>query len=237
MSTEIDPRITPALHPLNVREVEGYDDETAQVLGPTETAFGAAYEALRAVYGAREKAERNSAWTEANRLIQVDNFARKHLERVTTAFDTTRANLERGIAALEADLSRPVTAKAAESISAEVRAHIKGLPSGQRMNVIQKAIEDGDSEVSTAVLGAPAMLSGLETGMQSVLLRAYHERTNPATAKRLRAMQGARDLIERNAPLVFGQFEKAVGAPPHKIRKLREANSEAEAALIVRDLI
>ncbi|MBS1832579.1 MAG: hypothetical protein JST65_07700 [Acidobacteria bacterium] len=237
MSTEIDPRITPALHPLNVREVEGYDDETAPVLAPTETAFDAAYRSIGEVYAAKDKVERNLAWTPEARLIQLDDFARKHLDRVTRTFDTTRANLEKGIAALEADLTQPVVARAAASISAEVRAHVKALPTGKRMETIRKAIEDGDTDVATAVLGAPAMLSGLDANMQKILLRLYHERTNPSTAKRLKVMQGAKDLIERNAPLIFGQFEKAVGAPGHKVKKLREAKSEAEAALILRDLI
>lgn len=237
MSTQIDPRITPSLHPINVQEIEGYDDETKLVLGATETAFSAAYEAVRAVYQTREKVEKNAAWTESHRLIQLDDFASKHRDRVTRTFDTTRTNLVRGIAALEADLSQPVAARAAASISAEVRAHFKALPTGKRMEAIRKAIDDGDHDVATAVLGAPAMLSGLDASMQKVLLRLYHERTNPAASKRLKVMQGAKELIERNAPLVFGQFEKAVGAPSHKIKKLREANSEAEKALIIRDLI
>jgi hypothetical protein len=236
MSTQIDPRITPALHPLNVREVEGYDEETAPVLAPTETAFDAAYRAIGEVYDAKAKVERNLAWTPEARLIQLDDFASKQRERVTRTFDSVRTNLVNGIAALERDLTQPVVARASASISAEVRSHVKSLPTGKRMEVIRTAIENGDQEVATAVLGAPAMLSGIDANMQRVLLRLYHEKTSPSTAKRLRVMQGARDLIERNAGLIFGQFEKAVGAPGHKVKKLREAKNEAEAALILRDL-
>jgi hypothetical protein len=224
------------LHPLNVREVDGYDEETAPVLAPTETAFDAAYRAIGEVYAAKDKVERNLAWTPEARLIQLDDFASKQRDRVTRTFDTVRHNLVNGIAALERDLTQPVVARASASISAEVRSHVKGLTTGKRMEVVRKAIQDGDHDVATAVLGAPAMLSGLDANMQKVLLRLYHDKTNPSTAKRLKAMQGARDLIERNAGLIFGQFEKAVGAPGHKVKKLREAKNEAEAALILRDL-
>lgn len=237
MSTEINPNITPALHPLNVRELPEWDDETAPVLAPTETAFDGAYRAIGEIYAAKQKVERNAAWTPEAKLIQLDDFARKHLDRVTRTFDTTRNNLENGIRALEADLSQPVVARAATSIAGEVRAHIKSLPTGKRMSVIQKAIEDGETDVATAVLGAPPILSGLDRNMHAILVRMWHEKANPATAKRLRAFQAAKELIERNAPLVFQQVEKAVGAPGAKIKKLRDAKSEAEAALIMRDLI
>lgn len=237
MSTEIDPRITPALHPTNVTQIEGYDEDTKAVLGPTETAFSAAYEGLRAIYATRAKVEKNPAWTEAHRLIQLDEFGRKHLEKITRAFDTTRANLVKGIEHLEQELSAPVTARADRpGISQEIRSHVKALSTGNRMAFVRKAIEDGDEATANAVLGAPAYLSGLDAGMSATLLRFWHEKQNPAAAKRLKVMQGARDLIERNAPLVFTQVEKAVGAPGHKVKKLREAHSEAEKALIMRDL-
>lgn len=108
MSTDIDPRITPALHPINVREIEGNDsDETAAVLAPTETAFSTAYEALRSVYVSREKVEKNLAWTPEARLLQLDGFARKHLDRVTRFFDTTHPVVDVVLAGFEVE---PVSA-------------------------------------------------------------------------------------------------------------------------------
>jgi hypothetical protein len=69
--------------------------------------------------------------------------------------------------------------------------------------------------------------------MVDVLAREYHERHNPATTKRLKALQSARDLIERNAPLLHGELEKAVGAPPHKAKALREAKTAAEKHFVM----
>lgn len=233
MPTNIDTRITPALHPDNVKEIEGYDDETALVLGPTVTAFSEAYEAVRAVHNAREKAKTNPTWNEAQQIIATDDLAQKQFARIAHGFDSVRSNLEKGIAHLEQELSAPVTSRAAGSISAEIRAHVKGLKSGERQAFIHKAISDGDEASATAVLGAPAYLSGFDPDMQKVLLRFYHEQHSPRLARRLKVMLGAKSLIEERAGLVFGQLEKAVGAPPHKARALREAKNASERAFVM----
>ncbi|MFC3162443.1 hypothetical protein [Ciceribacter thiooxidans] len=235
MSTEISTQITPALHPDNVMEIEGYDTDTAPFLAPTMTAFSEAYEGLRQVHTAREKAKTNPTWNEAMQVIHTQDLADKVMTRITRTFDTTRANLEKSIAHLEGELSQPVESKAAGSIAAEVRAHIKGMPTGERMKVIQQAINEGDHIVATAVFGAPAMLSGLGADMQKVLIRVYHERHNPEVAKRLKAMQGAKSMIEDRGGLVFKAMEKAVGAQPHKVKALREAKNAAEQAFILKD--
>lgn len=235
MSTDIDHRITPALHPRNVQEVEGYDEDTAAILAPTETAFSTAYEGIRAVYGAREAADKNAAWTEEAKIIQVDEFARKHLARITRAFDTSRANLVKGIASIEAELSQPLESKAAASISAEIRAHAKALPMGDRHAFVGRAIQAGDHVTVSALLGAPSYLSGLEAQFQSIYTRQWHERANPEATKRLKAMQSAKAMIEERAGLIFAQLEKAVGGTSAKAKKLREAQTAAEKAFILRD--
>lgn len=48
-------------------------------------------------------------------------------------------------------------------------------------------------------------------------------------------MQGAKEMIERNAPLVFKAMESAVGTQPHKVKALREAKNAAEQAFILKD--
>lgn len=236
MSDDIDTRITPALHPDNVKEVAGYDDDTAPVLAPTMTAFSEAYEGLRQVHNAREKAKLNPTWNESMQIIHTQDLADKVFARIAKAMDGTRGRLEQGITSLEAQLSGPVESKASASIAAEIRAHVKGLKTGERQAFLQKAIDDGDVVSATAVLGAPSYLSGLDPNMQKVLLRFYHERQSPDAAKRLKAMVGAKTMIEQRAGLVFKELEKAVGFPPHKVKKLREAKNEAEAAFILNDV-
>lgn len=93
MPTEIDARITPTLHPDNVASIDGFDEQTAPYLAPTMTAFSTAYEGIRSVHEAREKAKTNPTWNEAHQIIHTDDFAQKHLARITKSFDVRRCLL------------------------------------------------------------------------------------------------------------------------------------------------
>lgn len=53
MSGDIDTRVTPALHPDNVKQVEGYDERTAPYVSLAETAFSDAYLGIGQVHSAR----------------------------------------------------------------------------------------------------------------------------------------------------------------------------------------
>jgi len=88
----------------------------------------------------------NPTWNEAHQIIHTDDFAQKHLARITKSFDVTRSNLEKGIAMLEQQLAAPIESKAAQSISAEIRAYAKNLPNEKRHAFIQQAIDEGDCE-------------------------------------------------------------------------------------------
>ncbi|MEZ0002919.1 hypothetical protein [Sinorhizobium fredii] len=232
---EIDHRVSASLHPDNVKQINGYDDETAPVLAPTMTAFSEAYEGIRAVHNAREKAKTNPTWNEAQQIIATDDFAQKQFARIAKVMDSTRVNLEKGIEHLEKELSQPLESKAAQGIASEIRAHVKGLSMDKRHALIRGAIEQGDHMTVSAVLGTVPYLSGLDAQFQAIYTRQWNEKASPATAKRLRAMVGARELIEQRAGLVFGELEKAVGAPPHKAKALREAKTAAEKAFILKD--
>ena len=232
MSEEIDTRVTPSLHPLNVRELDGYDDETAILLGPTETAFSEAYNGIGAVHAAREAAALNPTWNEAHQLIETDNFAEKQFKKIARQFDNVSANLNTVVKSIETELTAPIESKGAHTLATEIRRYVAELPDNERMAFVQQAIKDNDQRTATAILGGPAYLSGITTDMQSVLTRMYHTHHNPRQAKRLKAAQGALTLIGERAGLVFSQLSKAVGAPPHKIAKLRAAKSAAEKHFI-----
>ncbi|WP_166042135.1 hypothetical protein [Sphingosinicella sp. YJ22] len=238
MNTDnIDVRVTPALHPENIKQLDGWDEEVAPILSQTETAFSTAYEGLKAIHDAKAAAAKNPTLNDAARLIQVDDFAQKKLGAITRAFDAELSRLNKAVTSLEQELSQPVESKAAAgSIPAEVRAHLKQLPTGERMSAIRDAITSGDVVVATAALGAPAMLSGLDPKMQALLLREYHVKQNPTAAKRLKVMQGAKELIAQRGGLAMSVAMDAVGfiTEPKSLRRiyaseLRKARDAAEA--------
>ncbi|PZT22179.1 hypothetical protein A7X86_05150 [Stenotrophomonas maltophilia] len=236
MTDSVDVRITPALHPDNVKAIEGFDEQTAPYLAPTMTAFSTAYEGVRAVWSAREAAANNPTWNEAMQIIHTDDFAQKHFAKITKSFDVTRSNLDKAIVALEQQLTTPIESKAAQSISAEIRAFVRDMPNEKRHAFIQQAIDAGDNTTVSALLGAPAYLSGLDANFQQTYTRFWNERSAPELAQRLKAMKGAKAMIEERAGLVFKELEKAVGAPPHKAAALRQAKTAAEKAFVLKDL-
>jgi len=233
MSDKVSIVVTPSLHPDNVKSIDGYDADTEAVLAPTMTAFDEAYQAVIAVHTAREAAKTNPAWNEAQVIIETDNLARRKTEHVTRTFDAVRGNLVKGIEHIEAELSAPISTKAAATVATDIRNHAKAMSTEERHNFIKDALDSGDAETMSSLLGAPPYLSGLTKELQATYTRMWHERTSPDMAKRLKAMVGAREMIERNAPLVFSAMEKAVGAPPHKARALREAKSAAERHFVM----
>lgn len=230
MDTKIDTRVSMALHPQNVDALDP-DGVEAGILEPTRNAFALAYTAIARVHEARAVASNDPSMNENSVTIKVADLAEREMAKVTREFDGVRNRLLKGIAALEADLHRPVETQGAALVSAEVRAHIAKMPASQRIEFLRKRIQAGDRVTAGAALGAPGYLSGIEDAMQQTLTRFYHERNSPETARRLKAMEAARDLIERNAPLAFREVEKAVGQPSHKVRALREAASKTKAAL------
>lgn len=230
MSDNIDTRVTPSLHPLNVREIDGYDDETATLLGPTETAFAHAYEQLGKVFDASAIVRADPTLTEAAAVAKAADFADRTFTGIAKRFDSAAANLNVVIAGIEKELSAPVESNASSTLSAEIRAYCKSLPQGERMSFVTKAIKDGDTRTASAILGGPAYLSGLESEMQSVLIRMFHEHHQPLMAKRLRAAKGALALIGERSGHVFTVLQQAVGADPHKVARIRAAAAKTAKA-------
>jgi hypothetical protein len=233
MADEIDTRVTPSFHPDTVRAIDAYDDDTASILVGTEAVFTEAYIAVGRVHDAREAGKTNPAWTEAAALIETQNFADKLTGNLTKKFDSATSNLTRVIEGLERDLSQPLEGGGVGGMSAEIRAYVTGLPEGQQMAFIRKAIDASDSRTVGACLAGPAYLSGITPEMQTALLRVHHEKTNPRAARQLRAAKAGLELIGERGGLLFGEMEKAVGAKQAKVQKLRAAKAAAEKSFVV----
>ncbi|MFL6725056.1 MAG: hypothetical protein ACJ8FS_00910 [Sphingomicrobium sp.] len=221
---------------MNIEKLDGVDEETLPVLGHVMAAFSEAYSGLGAVHTARDAAKGDPTLNEAAQIIKTQDLADRIFSKVAQRMDGSRASLVAGIAHLEKEMMQPVESRASHPVSQEIRAHIKGLPSGERMGFIKQAIDAADHDTAMAALGAPAYLSGIEAGMQASLLKLYREKANPAMAKRLKAMTSAKALIEDRGGLVLKEMEKAVGLPPHKVQRLRQAKSKSEQAFVLKDI-
>ena len=231
----IDERVTAGLHPQNVGSMEDYDSDTEGVLAQVATAFDTAYQGIIKVHEARKAAASDPTLTEAAQLMRTQDMSDKVFKNAAGALDKALANMKSGISLIETELAQPMQARAAHLIAQEIRTYARGLKSqgGSVLDFVRRAIESGDSDTVSSVLGAQPYLSGITDDMQKVLLRMAHEKADPVRAKRLRAMQAARDLLMDRSGLLHSQLEKAVGVPPHKVKELRDAKSKADKAFLL----
>lgn len=230
---QVDIRVTPALHPHNVKKIEGlgWDDETAMLLEPTLRAFEETYRGIASVHDAREASKRNPTLNEAAQLIATQDVADRVFARVAKSLDVTADNLRKGIAGLEQELSRPIEAQGSHHIAPEIRAHFKSLKFEERNELLRRAINGGDHRTATAVLAGPGYLSGFTDEMHALHLRNYHEKSYPHMAKRLKVFKaGYAFLVERSA-LLHSQMEKAVGRSAQEVERIRQAKLQAERTL------
>lgn len=230
--TTVDTRVSPAFISANVRALPEYDADTAPVFGPVESAFDLALQTVASIHDARTAAENDLTLHENARIVMTADFADKVTERATRAFDYANTALKNNVAALEKALTEPVQARAAHTISVEIRAHVKGLKAegGSTLDFVRRAIDAGDHETCGAVLSAPAYLSGMTPEQQKVMLRMYHEKAQPQTAKRLAAAKAAQDYLDRNAGLLWKEIEKAIGGDHRKVQMLRKGANASKRA-------
>ncbi|WP_293940547.1 hypothetical protein [Sphingomonas sp.] len=244
MSEEIDTRVAADLHPDVVTLMEDYDDDTATILAPTVAAFTEAYSGIGRVHDAKEKARTNPTWNDARQLIETDNFGQAVFAQIAKRFDGAAANLKTVIGSIEKEFAAPIESKAAGIIAQEIRTHVKGLKTAERMTFVQAAIRDGDQRTATAILGAPAYLSGMDRETQTVLTRIYHEHHEPVKTKRLKAAQAGLDLVEKRGGVVHTQLAKAIGCIEERndrgtvtrrifAKELKKAKSAAEKAFVL----
>jgi hypothetical protein len=221
----VDTNVSPSLHPQVVASLEDFDDDTSGHLQQVVDAFQSAYQAVAKVHSGREAIKTDPTLTEAAQVLRVADAAERTYKDAAARFDKVTANMQAGIAVLEKELTTPLETRTAHPLSVEVRSYLRGLQDAGKspLNFVKQAIESGDSETVSAALGAPAYLSGLTPEMQTVLLRMHHEKSNPIGAKRLRAMKGALELLNSNAPKLHTELTKAVGVAPHEVEKYRAA--------------
>lgn len=233
MSTPaIDSRVSPALDPETARGlIKGYNDETGPYLTDVISAFTDAYDVLGRLHRAREHAEANPAWTEQQRILMVSKEAERHRERVTRRFDRAHDDLKKRMAHVEGELARPLSQNSADGLAAEVRAHCKSLSRPAREKLLNEALAADDDRTLAAILGGQPFLSGLSRSDHEYFTQAHNEKKQPQLVARLAALKSALGLIYRTGPILFKEFQKAVGASPSVANALDAANERAMAAL------
>lgn len=232
MSNSIDHRVTPALHPDNLVQLEGYGEDVAPFIAPVAEVFSDAYITLGKLHDAKAAAAKNQAWTEAQQVLLVSKEADKQQARLCKKFDHVHATLTKQVVHFEQQLTQPLKEKAGMgSLNSEVRAHAKALSHEDREKLVQDAFAANDTDTLQALLGAQPFLSGMMPEVHAYYTRQFHERQNPDIAKRLTVTRSALRAVQERAPLLFPQIEAVLGADRKKVASIAARNSAALAAL------
>lgn len=232
MPEQVDIRVSPSLHPETFTNLDGYNDDSAKFIGDAVSAFNDAYVTLGRIHTATEIGKKDLTRTEENRILIVGKEATKHQERLCRRFDVAHANIKKGADHIETELSQPLKERAGlGNLNQEVRGHCKALDRTERTKLLNEAFEAGDTDTLQAVLGAQPFLSGLSAPEHAHYLHRFNSEQNPALVSRLTLMRSVLEKIERDAPLLFREVERAVGAPPAKVRSIDSAHEAMLAAL------
>ena len=230
MPEQVNPHVTPSLHPETLTALDGYNEDSVKFIGDAWSAFNDAYVTIGNIHNATEAGRKDLTQTEEHRVLIVGREAAKQQERLLRRFDVATANITKAAEHIERELSVPIASKATLAVAQEIRSHSKSL-GGKQMDFLRERIMAGDELTVSALLGAPSYLSGMTDDAQAVFTRMWHEKQNPALVQRLTLMRAVLDKLDRDAGKVFTEMEKAVGANPSKLRSIGAAHEAAQAAL------
>lgn len=232
MVEKIDTRISPAIDGELIRLMDGYTEETAKFVGGVASFFDVARQTLSKIHEARTLWQSNPAVTKEGAIVIVAKEAQSLQTKVLQRYDQTAQGLEANIAHTEAQLAEPIVELASRGpVNAEVRSYARGLNTKERNAFMREALESGDEATLAAVLGAQPFLSGLTPLDREHFLREYHTRKRPDLVQRLDVMRKALERLHDSKPILFKQFEKAVGASMGDAAALMRRDDAAKAAL------
>lgn len=232
MPDNIDTRVSPAIDGELIRLMDGYDDETAQFVGPVANLFDSARQSLSKLNDARELWQSNPAVTKEGAVLIVAKEAQALQTKVLKYYELVTRDLEANISHTEAQLAEPLIELAGRgAVNGEVRAYARSLDRKGREGLMRQALDNNDEATLAAVLGAQPFLSGLSLLDQQHFLRKYHERKRPDLVRRLDVMRRAQERLHDSRPILFAQFARAVGASPAEASGYLRADEAAKAAL------
>lgn len=116
--------------------------------------------------------------------------------------------IETGLAAKVAEAIELPSRKTPEglSIASEVRAFVKSLPEGERMNFARNAILADDKTTVTALIHAPAYLSGLSNGAYDLIREQASQRFGGKDYEQLNATRAAMQHVANAGSVLLDRF-------------------------------
>jgi hypothetical protein len=145
--------------------------------------------------------------------------------------------LTRKISFTEGELSKPLEAQAATERSKELRGVLRGMKSEERNTLIRAAIfaekpTANQLEILQSVLGANHIVTGVSEVEQTLHIRTFNERTQPALSRRLDLMKKSLDILASIKPAtIVSNYEGAMRSKFSRASSIRGISEKSQAAL------
>tara|TARA_R110000772_G_scaffold170799_4_gene282802 strand:- start:8358 stop:9089 length:732 start_codon:yes stop_codon:yes gene_type:complete len=234
-SVQVKRSVSPTLHPANITSLPGFEGDRGYVQHSAD-ALNMVYQSIEHVREARVKLSHDESRTPKARVLMAAQMADSYLGKIQKTMEASWGKLSSAIDYTEAALSKPMEEYAGiGNVATEIRAHLKSMTPSKRVEFLADAFERADEKTLKSVLGAPSYLSGMSDIEQQHMTRNYHKRNNPELASRLELMKSVRGKLEQVKPIIFKEFESAVGASGFEIEKLKATSSSVEAAIVLRE--
>jgi hypothetical protein len=220
-----------SLAPGNITGLDGYEEFGGWGLEHVVNAMDGLHTACANIIEARKSLQADPTLTDAARAIAVGTLADKLSTKVTKSVDASLAMLKKTIAAERAELSKPLAAAVSPELGREIREHVKNMKTGERISFLQAQAKAGDTVTLSAVLKAPAYLSGMEQSVLTTLNGELNRALNPQAVKRLAMLEAADQRLSHAGSIFIASIERAVGVRSGVIARLREQQGRARKSL------
>ncbi|WP_018275686.1 hypothetical protein WKI13_18930 [Teredinibacter turnerae] len=237
-TTNISTHVSPTIRPENITGLPGYNEQTKGYVSSSVNALKIATTAIDDTIKARLAVNADPSRNPKAKVLAVADYAEKQDSQLQKLFEKTADDLLKRIAHKESELSKPVEEFAGIGhVASEIRNHLKNTDRDKRMAFLNEALESGDDKTLKSILGAPSYLSGLTDLEHKHYTKLFHQKANPEIAAQINLMSGALDKLKNAHKVIRKQFDEAIGANAVEVAKLRAANSAAEEALAVKNLL
>jgi hypothetical protein len=200
---------SPSFDPRYIESIDGYDDTTKGYVESARSAFEVGQKNLSDLWEAMRNVSQSTAWSTDRKLIELAGAARRVQDRMLKAFQGASDTLNKAIAHLDSELSKPLDTGTVNTQQAgELRTMLrKEMTEKERAEFINTAIENNEARVIHPVLGAVPALSGLHPTLHAHYVRLYREKTAPELVRRLGVMRTALSRVDQVGPATFGEVE------------------------------
>ena len=188
------------------RTVPAAGETNVQALAIAQARAG---DAWRDIHTTVERKSHDTTRTAPARLLAASRFAKEVLQKRRTEFDGIKARAADELKMTQTRLQatmRPPSDPGEAALFADIRAHLRGLNPGERLDLLNQARDTGDVDTLRAAVSGPSFLSLIPAELRSEYRDAYLMSVAPnewGHAQRLTealdAAQAGQDQLEAHA--------------------------------------